>query len=71
MYPGWEMYDEKEEDRLEHVQILKGKGKGAPKKKKGVNGKYYLCIEAWRELIGMCANDLCVFAESKRKGKKR
>ena len=28
------MYDEKEEDRLEHLQLLKAKGKGAPKKKK-------------------------------------
>lgn len=28
------MYDEKEEDRLEHVQIMKAKGKGPPKKNK-------------------------------------
>lgn len=28
------MYDEKEEDRLDHIQILKAKGKGAPKKRK-------------------------------------
>ncbi|KAK3710588.1 hypothetical protein LTR37_010215 [Vermiconidia calcicola] len=33
-YPQWEMYDEKEEDRLEHLQIMKAKGKGAPKKKR-------------------------------------
>ena len=34
------MYDEKEEDRLEHVQILKSRGKGAPKKKKSAAGEY-------------------------------
>lgn len=40
MYPEWEMYDEKEEDRLEHLQILKAKGKGAPKKKKSAAGEF-------------------------------
>ncbi|KAK3070440.1 hypothetical protein LTR53_013808 [Teratosphaeriaceae sp. CCFEE 6253] len=34
LYPGWEMYDANEEDRLEHIQITKSRGKGAPKKKK-------------------------------------
>jgi hypothetical protein len=34
------MYDEKEEDRLEHLQVLKAKGKGAPKKKKTAEGEY-------------------------------
>ncbi|KXS96303.1 hypothetical protein AC578_7479 [Pseudocercospora eumusae] len=29
-----EMYDDFEEDRLEHLQIAKSRGKGAPKKKK-------------------------------------
>ncbi|KAF2484664.1 mitochondrial ribosomal subunit S27-domain-containing protein [Neohortaea acidophila] len=33
-YPEWQMYNEKEEDRLEHIQVLKAKGKGAPKKKR-------------------------------------
>jgi hypothetical protein len=33
------MYDEKEQDRLEHIEILKAKGKGAPKKKKSAAGK--------------------------------
>lgn len=28
------MYNETEEDRLEHIQIAKSRGKGAPKKKK-------------------------------------
>lgn len=34
LYPGYEMYDAFEEDRLEHIQISKSRGKGAPKKKK-------------------------------------
>jgi len=34
------MYDEQEEDRLEHIQIAKSRGKGAPKKKKTVTGEY-------------------------------
>ncbi|CAK3828056.1 mitochondral 37S ribosomal S27 [Lecanosticta acicola] len=34
LYPGVEMYDEVEEDRLEHIAIAKSRGKGAPKKKK-------------------------------------
>ncbi|EME43582.1 hypothetical protein DOTSEDRAFT_72824 [Dothistroma septosporum NZE10] len=34
LYPGKELYDDFEEDRLEHIQIAKSRGKGAPKKKK-------------------------------------
>ncbi|RMY50630.1 hypothetical protein D0865_06793 [Hortaea werneckii] len=34
LYPNHELYDEDEEDRLEHIQIAKSRGKGAPKKKK-------------------------------------
>ncbi|KAK4980794.1 hypothetical protein LTR66_003155 [Elasticomyces elasticus] len=34
LYPNYETYDEDEEDRLEHIQIQKSRGKGAPKKKK-------------------------------------
>ncbi|PPJ55251.1 hypothetical protein CBER1_04285 [Cercospora berteroae] len=34
LYPGYELYDDFEEDRLEHLQIAKSRGKGAPKKKK-------------------------------------
>lgn len=33
-YPGFETYDDFEEDRVEHVQISKSRGKGAPKKKR-------------------------------------
>lgn len=35
-----EMFDDFEEDRLEHLQIAKSRGKGAPKKKKSAAGKY-------------------------------
>lgn len=40
LYPGVEIYDNFEEDRLEHIQIAKSRGKGAPKKKKTAAGKY-------------------------------
>lgn len=42
-YPEWQMYNEKEEDRLEHIQVLKAKGKGAPKKKRTAAGEFYAC----------------------------
>lgn len=38
LYPGYEMYNELEEDRLEHLQIAKSRGKGAPKKKRTAAG---------------------------------
>ncbi|KAM0705134.1 hypothetical protein Q7P35_007921 [Cladosporium inversicolor] len=34
LYPGFETYNDFEEDRLEHLQIAKSRGKGAPKKKR-------------------------------------
>ena len=37
-YPEYEMWDEDEEKRLEKVQALKLRGKGAPKKKKSAAG---------------------------------
>lgn len=37
------MYDEAEEDRTEHVAMLKARGKGAPKKAKSAAGEYILC----------------------------
>ncbi|KZF20655.1 hypothetical protein L228DRAFT_269951 [Xylona heveae TC161] len=33
-YPEFEIFDDVQDDRIEHLQILKAKGKGAPKKKK-------------------------------------
>ncbi|KAI9836184.1 MAG: hypothetical protein M1819_001521 [Sarea resinae] len=33
-YRGLETWDDDEEDRLEHIQIAKSRGKGAPKKKR-------------------------------------
>jgi hypothetical protein len=40
VYSGLELYDDYEEDRLEHLQIAKSRGKGAPKKKKSAAGEY-------------------------------
>jgi hypothetical protein len=45
LYPGFETYNEHEEDRLEHLQIAKSRGKGAPKKKRTAAGK--IGIIAW------------------------
>jgi small subunit ribosomal protein S33 len=39
LYPGFETYNEFEEDRLEHLQIAKSRGKGAPKKKRTAAGE--------------------------------
>jgi len=33
-YPDLETWDEDEEERKEHLQIVKARGKGAPKKKR-------------------------------------
>ncbi|TIA02969.1 hypothetical protein D6C83_08924 [Aureobasidium pullulans] len=38
-YPGFETFDDDEEDRVEHVQISKSRGKGAPKKKRTAAGE--------------------------------
>lgn len=48
-YPGYEMYDEFEEERLEHLAIAKARGKGAPKKKKSAAGELcqYSTVMAW------------------------
>jgi hypothetical protein len=48
LYPGFELYDEKEEDRLEHIQLLKARGKGAPKKKNAPAGKRLFTREVRR-----------------------
>jgi small subunit ribosomal protein S33 len=39
LFPGFETFDEYEEDRLEGIQIAKSRGKGAPKKKRTAAGK--------------------------------
>ncbi|KAI7491315.1 hypothetical protein KC351_g34 [Hortaea werneckii] len=55
LYPNHELYDEDEEDRLEHIQIAKSRGKGAPKKKKTAAvltiSSYRKQEEAWQEEI--------------------
>lgn len=42
MFPGYETYDDWEEDRLESLQVRRMKGKGAPKKKKTKEGEFYI-----------------------------
>ncbi|KAL8838032.1 MAG: hypothetical protein Q9170_002313 [Blastenia crenularia] len=39
LYPDLETWDDDEEDRLEHIVLLKQRGKGAPKKKSSKDGK--------------------------------
>jgi small subunit ribosomal protein S33 len=45
LYPGFETYNEFEEDRLEHLQIAKSRGKGAPKKKRTAAGEIMRTIQ--------------------------
>ncbi|KAL9023047.1 MAG: hypothetical protein Q9180_008419 [Flavoplaca navasiana] len=37
LYPDLDTWDEDEEDRLEHVALMKTRGKGAPKKKRSAD----------------------------------
>jgi hypothetical protein len=41
LYPEMEVMDEQEEDWLEHLNVMKSRGKGAPKKKRTAAGKIY------------------------------
>lgn len=54
LYPGKDMYDEVEEDRLEHLQIAKSRGKGAPKKKRTATGECRT-IRYWMERTRLTA----------------
>lgn len=65
LYPEYEMYDEEEEDRLEHIQIAKSRGKGAPKKKKTAAGRNYIAHTANNTLAN------CALIESRKKAGKR
>ena len=40
-YPGYEIFDEDEEERFEKVRIKKSRGKGAPKKKRTAAGELF------------------------------
>lgn len=57
LYPNHELYDEDEEDRLEHIQIAKSRGKGAPKKKKTAAGKYRIITST--EMVGDVRGGFC------------
>lgn len=49
------MYDDFEEDRLEHLQIAKSRGKGAPKKKNSKNGEFvFFGRRGERDDCGFC-----------------
>jgi small subunit ribosomal protein S33 len=49
-YPGFETYDDFEEDRIESVAITKSRGKGAPKKKRTAAGKWEkIKRQRWRK----------------------
>ncbi|KAL8794035.1 MAG: hypothetical protein Q9195_003335 [Heterodermia aff. obscurata] len=39
LYPGLESWDDEEEDRLEHLDRLNARGKGAPKKRRTKEGE--------------------------------
>ena len=47
------MYDEKEEDRLEHIQIAKSRGKGTPKKKRTAAGEFPRAEQLCRACMGI------------------
>ena len=48
-YPGFETYDDFEEDRIESVAITKSRGKGAPKKKRTAAGKWIQKLKEKKE----------------------
>ena len=66
LYPDVEMYDQLEEERLEHIQIMKARGKGAPKKKKTATGEYTILVCSLTTYILADAG-----TESRRGGKKK
>lgn len=55
------MYDDFEEDRLEHLQIAKSRGKGAPKKKNSKNGEFVFFL--WGMIGRKGEGDDCGFVE--------
>jgi small subunit ribosomal protein S33 len=42
LYPEHQIIDEEEEDWLEHLNVAKSRGKGAPKKKRTAAGKTHV-----------------------------
>lgn len=53
-YPGFETYDDFEEDRIESVAITKSRGKGAPKKKRTAAGKWEMMERKGKRMMLMC-----------------
>lgn len=65
------MYDDFEEDRLEHLQIAKSRGKGAPKKKNSKNGEFvFLGGGGKGVIVGFAELTLCSLLQ-KREGDRR
>lgn len=72
MYPGYEMYDDFEEDRLEHLQIAKSRGKGAPKKKNSKNGEFVPLGGGGKGMIvGFAELTFSFFTAETRRGPKK
>jgi hypothetical protein len=67
LYPEFELYDNFEEDRLEHIQIAKSRGKGAPKKKRTAAGKLHFS----RGFAGRCWSRLLTVMFLQRVGRIR
>jgi small subunit ribosomal protein S33 len=71
-YPGFETYDDFEEDRIESVAITKSRGKGAPKKKRTAAGKWEIMSERGKMMVLMCV--VCLQSQrslARRRGKRR
>jgi hypothetical protein len=67
-YPGFETYDDFEEDRIESVAITKSRGKGAPKKKRTAAGKWDMMRERGKRMVLMVMQSLRSLA--RRRGKR-
>lgn len=57
LYPGFETYNEFEEDRLEHLQIAKSRGKGAPKKKRTAAGESVEILQSVSAVLNTMLTD--------------
>lgn len=67
------MYDDFEEDRLEHLQIAKSRGKGAPKKKNSKNGEFVFFLEGGGKgmIVGFAELTFSFFTAETRRGPKK
>lgn len=70
---GLETHDEEEEERLEHVALVKQRGKGAPKKKRTADGELIWCwILGWDNAdCGACLQRVRSLRGRRREGVRR